>query len=243
MTKSKKMSIFVAVVFLNIGTLLVATQVYAVTSIPLSIIRANESGDHVRTLQEGLSNAGYYAYPISGYYDPRTTKSVRAFQQANSLSADGTAGPNTITALNTLNRVPTNITTVSPVALTTIAPRPSSTSSHRHLINQRIVMGEILANGSNSRPSGIASCNSNEVVLGGGYNIEINTDFDVLSSYPNTRSSWKVIIDPGIGSDELAGLASDQTTTTATALNTLLQNGGSKVYAICAEEEELSSHF
>jgi LCP family protein required for cell wall assembly len=64
-----------------------------------AILRAGSSGDQVRALQEELIALGYHAGEASGVYDDATVDSVRAFQKANGLSADGIAGPDTLGAM------------------------------------------------------------------------------------------------------------------------------------------------
>jgi len=58
-------------------------------------------GEDVRQLQSLLLKLGYYTYPsITGYYDPVTQTSVKAFQQAYGISPVGRVGPQTRAALN-----------------------------------------------------------------------------------------------------------------------------------------------
>ncbi|MBD2099553.1 peptidoglycan-binding protein [Leptolyngbya sp. FACHB-261] len=58
---------------------------------------SNSSADlPVSTLQELLRDRGYYRGAVDGVYGQGTRSAVIAFQNANDLSADGVAGPNTI---------------------------------------------------------------------------------------------------------------------------------------------------
>lgn len=54
----------------------------------------------VRDLQDALTAAGYNPGPADGTYGEQTEAAVVAFQEANSLSADGRVGPETAAALN-----------------------------------------------------------------------------------------------------------------------------------------------
>lgn len=52
-------------------------------------------------LQKALASAGFYKGTIDGIAGRRTKASLRAFQQANGLSADGICGPKTWSKLKT----------------------------------------------------------------------------------------------------------------------------------------------
>jgi murein L,D-transpeptidase YcbB/YkuD len=54
----------------------------------------------VRQLQQALVTAGYDPGSVDGSFGPTTEAAVTAFQQDNSLSADGVVGPDTAAALN-----------------------------------------------------------------------------------------------------------------------------------------------
>jgi len=54
----------------------------------------------VKELQQALTSAGYDPGSADGTYGPKTQAAVKAFQQANGLSADGVVGPETASALN-----------------------------------------------------------------------------------------------------------------------------------------------
>ena len=59
------------------------------------MLRVGSSGEAVQTLQLKLKELGYFSGTGTGYYGSVTKAAVIAFQQANGLSADGIAGPNT----------------------------------------------------------------------------------------------------------------------------------------------------
>ena len=57
------------------------------------VLTAGMSGEQVRQVQSRLAALGYLSASfISGTYDDATAQAVRQFQQANGLTADGTAG-------------------------------------------------------------------------------------------------------------------------------------------------------
>ena len=58
-------------------------------------LRKNDSGDAVAQLQEALIELGYLSGKADGNYGTKTMEAVRAFQKANGLTADGTAGEKT----------------------------------------------------------------------------------------------------------------------------------------------------
>lgn len=53
------------------------------------------SRQRVKKIQLALKNAGFFAGPISGFFGPITKRSVKNFQSANGLDADGIVGPQT----------------------------------------------------------------------------------------------------------------------------------------------------
>lgn len=55
--------------------------------------------EQIRDMQTRLTELGYYSGSITGNFGDLTLKAVKAFQTANSLSADGIAGKNTLTKL------------------------------------------------------------------------------------------------------------------------------------------------
>lgn len=57
------------------------------------------SGETVTQIQTRLKSWGYYDYAVDGVYGSRTEAAVKKFQRANGLTADGIAGPATLSAL------------------------------------------------------------------------------------------------------------------------------------------------
>ena len=85
-------------------------------------LRLNSSGDGVKNLQTALKQLGFYAGGVDGKYGYVTQKSVKNFQAAYGLSADGVAGNATQTKLEALTGI--EITDNTPVS--TPAPAPTS---------------------------------------------------------------------------------------------------------------------
>lgn len=70
------------------------------TTVPQGVtLRPGDSGTEVQALQQALKTVGYDPGAIDGDYGPATQAAVVAFQTAEGLSADGVAGPETLTAL------------------------------------------------------------------------------------------------------------------------------------------------
>ncbi len=63
-------------------------------------LRPGTSGSSVTALQTALTTLGYSPGAADGSYGPSTTAAVGAFQTANNLTADGIAGPETLSAIN-----------------------------------------------------------------------------------------------------------------------------------------------
>ena len=63
-------------------------------------LRPGMTGSSVTALQTALTALGYSPGAADGSYGAGTTAAVSAFQTANDLTADGIAGPATLTAIN-----------------------------------------------------------------------------------------------------------------------------------------------
>lgn len=62
-------------------------------------LRSGDTGEDVRWVQTRLKALGYAA-PVNSYYDSATIAAVKAFQKKNGITADGLAGKQTFTLLN-----------------------------------------------------------------------------------------------------------------------------------------------
>ena len=78
------------------------------------VLTAGMSGEQVRQVQSRLAALGYLSASfISGAYDEATAQAVRQFQQANGLTADGTAGSATQSRLYASNAVTAQVARAS----------------------------------------------------------------------------------------------------------------------------------
>lgn len=68
-------------------------------SIVWKTLRSGDSGTEVKQLQENLIQMGYLSGKPDGKYGQGTVEAVKAFQKANNLTSDGTAGPATLKAV------------------------------------------------------------------------------------------------------------------------------------------------
>ena len=59
----------------------------------LYLLQEGDEGFEVERLQEALRDAGHYAGPIDGRFSKAMAAALRDFQEAESVSADGIAGP------------------------------------------------------------------------------------------------------------------------------------------------------
>lgn len=101
-----------------------ATPVPGAYTIPVeevaNVLRIGNSGDTVRALQQRLAALGYYTGKIDGSFGTATAQAVTAFQKANKLTADGVAGPKTLSKLSSASVVA--VATPKPAATATPAP-------------------------------------------------------------------------------------------------------------------------
>ena len=68
-------------------------------NLPDEMIKSGSFGDNVVLLQMRLRDLGYYDYKITGYFGAYTEAAVKAFQSQNSLTSDGSVGPQTTDVL------------------------------------------------------------------------------------------------------------------------------------------------
>ena len=63
-------------------------------------LKVGSEGNEVRSLQSRLKELGYYTGNVDGDFGQSTEEAVKAFQRNNGLTADGKAGSETITKMN-----------------------------------------------------------------------------------------------------------------------------------------------
>lgn len=83
---------------------------------PTDTLRRGDKGEQVKSLQQRLTDLGYYTGKISGTYNEATENAVKAFQKKSSLDDDGVCGPVTRTVLygvNAIYAVPTAVPTIT----------------------------------------------------------------------------------------------------------------------------------
>lgn len=90
-------------------------------------LSSKSSGASVTKLQAFLKEAGYLSVAPNGNFGPSTLAAVKAFQAASGISATGTVGPATRTAILIKSCAPK--TTPPPAPATTTAPTQTNTSS------------------------------------------------------------------------------------------------------------------
>ena len=85
-------------------------------------LKKDSAGDDVAQLQEALIQLGYMSGKADGTYGDKTVAAVKAFQKANGLTADGTAGEETQKLL-----YGGNAKSASATAKATATPKPTAT--------------------------------------------------------------------------------------------------------------------
>ncbi len=124
------------------------TSVKTLAPVAGVIIRLNNQGQLVKTVQTRLQELGYYTGEITGKYDKTTQAAAKAFQQKNSLKADGICGVETQAALLSAGAISATATaTPEPTATPTPAPtfqvpgttvRQGDTGTDALLVQQRL---------------------------------------------------------------------------------------------------------
>ena len=87
-----------------------------------SVLKLGAEGQAVRAVQQRLKTLGYYKGNVDGDFGQGTESALKAFQRRNKLTADGIAGPATLTRLNSSNALPST-PTPKPTPRATATPR------------------------------------------------------------------------------------------------------------------------
>ena len=85
---------------------------------PTGTLRSGDKGDDVKTVQQRLTDLGYYTGTVDGKFGDGTVKALKAFQKKNGLTQDGVCGAQTRTVLYGINPV---------YATSTATPAPTET--------------------------------------------------------------------------------------------------------------------
>ena len=92
-------------------------------------LRPGDNNDAVALMQERLIVLNYLSGTADGNYGNTTKAAVRAFQKANSLTVDGTAGQQTLSVLYSEQAIAAPEATATPKATATPAPDSGTASS------------------------------------------------------------------------------------------------------------------
>ena len=85
-------------VILLLNILMIAIATHFDGSFP-TLSKVGSTGSEVRQIQTRLKNWGYYTGSVDGIYGTQTKNAVIYFQRKNGLTADGVAGPATLSAI------------------------------------------------------------------------------------------------------------------------------------------------
>ncbi|WP_243112561.1 MULTISPECIES: spore cortex-lytic enzyme [Acutalibacteraceae] len=85
-------------VIVLVNILLIAVVTHMGSSIQ-TLSKVGSTGTEVRQIQTRLKNWGYYSGAVDGVYGTQTKNAVIYFQRKNGLTADGVAGPATLSAI------------------------------------------------------------------------------------------------------------------------------------------------
>ena len=80
-----------------------ATTNKSTSSSSSRLLRRGSRGSDVKDLQQRLKSKGYHKYSVDGIFGFRTEQSVKNFQKANGLVADGIVGSATMEKLKSSN--------------------------------------------------------------------------------------------------------------------------------------------
>ena len=106
-----------------------------------TILKSGMSGSDVQALQRRLITLGYLTGTADGVFGPATKKALISFQKANGLTADGEAGPLTLTAIGSEGAV---ASTNKPKPAVTPTPDPDHPNVYDEYVYVDWVMSELI---------------------------------------------------------------------------------------------------
>lgn len=102
---SKKLSLY----YIACGFIIISCLTFLITPGANSSVlsKLGSQGAEVTAIQEALKDRGLFSGSVTGYYGTQTQAAVKRFQKIKGLSADGIAGPQTLSALGiTIGKIP-----------------------------------------------------------------------------------------------------------------------------------------
>lgn len=102
---SKKLSLY----YITCGFIIISCLTFLITPAASSSVlsKLGSQGAEVTAIQEALKDRGLFSGSVTGYYGTQTQAAVKRFQKIKGLSADGIAGPQTLSALGiTIGKIP-----------------------------------------------------------------------------------------------------------------------------------------
>lgn len=102
---SKKLSLY----YITCGFIIISCLTFLITPAANSSVlsKLGSQGAEVTAIQEALKDRGLFSGSVTGYYGTQTQAAVKRFQKIKGLSADGIAGPQTLSALGiTIGKIP-----------------------------------------------------------------------------------------------------------------------------------------
>jgi len=96
---AKKRPLILALAIIFALNIFIIALIQAAPSADAASYKKGSSGTVVTKIQQKLSAWGYYNGAIDGIYGSKTESAVKYFQRKNGLTADGIAGPATLSAL------------------------------------------------------------------------------------------------------------------------------------------------
>lgn len=95
---AKKILVAISIIVLVL-TLIFTYDILSLSSSVEALSKYGSRGSEVTQIQTKLKRWGYYTGNIDGIYGNQTVSAVKYFQRKNGLTADGVAGPKTLSAM------------------------------------------------------------------------------------------------------------------------------------------------
>lgn len=144
MTKKRFLFLWKIVIILLVNVLLVVS--FADSSLP-ALSRRGSRGEEVKQIQTVLKDRQLYTGNIDGIYGAQTEQAVIKFQKQMGLTADGIAGPKTLSALG-LGNAPSGVTGIGGYSANEVAllARIISAEARGEPYSGQVAVGAVILN-------------------------------------------------------------------------------------------------
>ena len=144
MFKHKKIIISLFFVFAII--IIIGSVLYKKNNAIEALSKYGSRGNEVTQIQTKLKRWGYYSGTVDGIYGSKTVSAVKYFQRKNGLTADGIAGPATLSALGINSSSSSSNSTTSKSSNVNLLARLIHGESRGETYTGQVAVGAVVMN-------------------------------------------------------------------------------------------------